>query len=98
MSAKIKPSSHLKNVYNRTSFTKTRQNKTIIKAPRSKEKVVKITTLKIGLTNNKQKQNITFISYRLRLEEPTRIIAKRGRHNLKRINKKLAKFTASFKK
>ena len=78
MSIKIKPSGHLKNVYNRTSFTKTRQNKTIIKAPQSKEKLVKITTLKIGLTNNKQKQNITFFSHKLRLEASTRLVQTEG--------------------
>ena len=33
---------------------------------------------KIGLTNNKQKQNITFFSYKLRLEASTRLVQTEG--------------------
>ena len=72
---------------NRTSFTKklvkTKQNNNqgaLIKKTRQNTDAQN----KAGLTNNKQKQKITFISYGLRLEEPTQKIAKRGRHNPKK--------------
>ena len=56
MSTKIKPSSHLKNVYNRTSFTKNSSKQTtIIEAPNQK-KSSKQRRYKIGLVNkNKNK-------------------------------------------